>query len=97
MKQKKLCTCGFIMVEAIVGVVLFALLLLAILQGIGFITHRIAIVAHKHKALCMKSISQGIAAGATHIAYSHPSITWYQMTAQSGDQTVTFYRAGYHS
>jgi hypothetical protein len=96
MKQQKLCKNGFILVEAAVGVVLFCILLLALLQGTGFIAKQVATVAHRHKALCAISI---VANGATddtmQFSYIHPSVKWHQITTQSGDQKVTFYRAGH--
>jgi hypothetical protein len=95
MKQQKLCKNGFILVEAAVGVVLFCILLLALLQGTGFIAKQVATVAHRHKALCaLSTVADGITNDSMQIGYTHPSIKWYQIMAQSGDQKVTLYRAG---
>lgn len=95
MKQQKLCKNGFILVEAAVGVVLFCILLLALLQGTGFIAKQVATVAHRHKALCtLASVDGGTSVDHMHIGYTHPSIHWYQVSTQAGDQKVTLYRAG---
>jgi hypothetical protein len=95
MKQQKLCKNGFILVEAAVGVVLFCILLLALLQGTGFIAKQVATIAHRHKALCALSIvADGNIQDTVQTNYTHPSVKWYQITTQSGDQKVTLYRAG---
>jgi hypothetical protein len=95
MKQQKLCKNGFILVEAAVGVVLFCILLLTLLQGTGFIAKQVAVIAHRHKALCViATITDGIIEDHMQIGYTHPSVKWHQVTTQSGDQRVTLYRVG---
>jgi hypothetical protein len=95
MKQQKLCKNGFILVEAAVGAALFCIALLALLQGIGFIAKQVAVVAHRHKALCTISNDiDGAIEDHMQIGYTHPSVRWYKITTQSGDQKVILYRAG---
>jgi len=95
MKQQKLRRSGFILVEAAVGVVLFCILLISLLQGIGFIANQVAAVAHRHKALCAVSLApEGKPRDGIQVGYAHAAVPWRQVTAQSGDQKVTVYWAG---
>lgn len=95
MKQQKLRRSGFILVEAAVGVVLFCILLITLLQGTGFIAKQVASVAHRHKALCAISLAtEGKPGDAIPVGYAHDAVTWHLVTAQSGDQKVTLYRGG---
>lgn len=95
MKQQKLRTRGFILVEAAVGVVLFCILLIALLQGTGFIAKQVASVAHHHKALCALSLAtEGEPQDGIPIGYTHAAVKWRQVTVQSGDRKITLYRGG---
>ncbi len=98
MKQQNLSTHGFILVEAAVGVVLFSVLLLLVLQGIGFMVQRVAVAAHRHKALCAAVFKTSDTHSTANDqlcvdAYMHSSIAWYAIRAQSGDQIITLYTA----
>jgi len=99
MKQQKLSTHGFILVEVTVGVVLFSVLMLLVLQSIGFMVHRTAYVTHRHKALCLavfKAHGTNEATTETQVhtvEYAHPSIIWHETRTQSGDQEVIIYNA----
>lgn len=95
MKQQNLSTYGFILVEVTMGVVLFSLLMVLVLQGIGFMAQRIAYVAHHHSSICcaVYTAQQGNEENEELFvqAYTHPSVVWYKIQAQSGNQVVTLY------
>ncbi len=98
MKQKNLSTYGYILVEATVGVVLFSLLMIVVLQSMGFITQQIALVAHRHKALnelifCAQQESTGEIISPTIPSYTHSLVVWYKKCIQSGNQFTTLYAA----
>lgn len=98
MKKQNLSTYGFILVEAVVGVVLFSVLMIFVLQGIGFTAQRVAVVAHRHKALCAAvfKISDRHDMTSDRLntdEYAHSSVSWYTIHAQSGDHVVTLYTA----
>ena len=93
MKPQKLSNCGFILIEAALGVALFSLLLVTILQGISFMVGRVAVVAHRHKALCEIALALDDVPYNPPVTYTHPSVVWYRVTALSGTQALTLYRA----
>jgi type II secretory pathway pseudopilin PulG len=52
MKQRKLCNFGFIFLEAIVGIALFIIILVLLLNGMVHVTKQCIALQERHKALC---------------------------------------------
>jgi hypothetical protein len=97
MKQRILRASGFMLVEAVIGVALFAILACGVLRGVSFIAQRIAITAQRHKALCaisgcMRGENDEIRSDGA-LPYTHSSVKWYRVTKAVGSESLHVYRA----